>query len=197
MTQGVDPNDIYHNGAWYSRSGTGGLATYATDPSGNVTGLVTPQGTNNLLSFGNIATRCSLPTTVAAGQYYMNNRRRHFTATPITSLQLVIPNFYISQASGFEVGAGAATTVTASIEYPDGVYTQVKFSGNVSGTIPNLNYLVSDLTNVYIPAGASFYVRNWFYNPVAIVYDTSASTSLSINPNISKLPSVHSSNVLS
>ena len=31
MTQGVDPQDIYHNGAWYSRNGTNGNVAYATD----------------------------------------------------------------------------------------------------------------------------------------------------------------------
>jgi hypothetical protein len=39
MTQGVSPNDIYHNGAWYSRSGGGGPATYVMSADG-----VTPVG---------------------------------------------------------------------------------------------------------------------------------------------------------
>ena len=32
MTQGVDPNDIFHNGVWYNRSGGGGVVTAEVDP---------------------------------------------------------------------------------------------------------------------------------------------------------------------
>lgn len=47
MTQGIDPNDIYHAGAWYNRNGRGGPVQYEYDASGNVTGLVGPDGSVN------------------------------------------------------------------------------------------------------------------------------------------------------
>lgn len=32
MTQGVEPNDIFHNGVWYNRAGGGGVVTSEVDP---------------------------------------------------------------------------------------------------------------------------------------------------------------------
>lgn len=44
MPQGVDPNDIYHNGYWYSRNGTGGPATFATNSITGEVNLALPSG---------------------------------------------------------------------------------------------------------------------------------------------------------
>jgi hypothetical protein len=50
----------------------------------------------------------------------------------------------------------------ASIEYPVGTFTQLKWSGSTTGTIlPGAN-LLSDAATVSIPTGATFYVRAWF-----------------------------------
>ena len=49
MTTGVDPNDIFHNGYWYNRNGSGGPATLVTDSSGNVAGIADPVGGGNVL----------------------------------------------------------------------------------------------------------------------------------------------------
>lgn len=41
MTQGVEPNDIFHNGVWYNRAGGGGVVTSEVDP---VTGGISYSG---------------------------------------------------------------------------------------------------------------------------------------------------------
>jgi hypothetical protein len=38
-----DPNDIYHNSAWFNRNGNGGLANLQTDNAGNSTGIISPK----------------------------------------------------------------------------------------------------------------------------------------------------------
>jgi hypothetical protein len=86
-------------------------------------------------------------------------RSLHIAADNIASLQLVFANFYI--ALGGEVGGGTTATYTASIEYPVGTLTQVKFSGSVSGTAAPGALLVSDAVSVAIPQYASFFVRNY------------------------------------
>ena len=40
MTQGVAPNDIFHNGVWYNRSGGGGVVTAEVDPITGGIGLL-------------------------------------------------------------------------------------------------------------------------------------------------------------
>lgn len=41
---GIDPNDIFYNGAYYNRNGNGGPVTYNLDANGNPTGLKSPSG---------------------------------------------------------------------------------------------------------------------------------------------------------
>lgn len=49
MTQGVAPNDIFHNGVWYNRSGGGGVVTAEVDP---ITGRIElSAGGNKVVDF--------------------------------------------------------------------------------------------------------------------------------------------------
>jgi len=101
-------------------------------------------------------------------------RTSHTALVNITSAALVLQNFstktYNSDAPFVpDTGPGAATTVTASIEYPAGTFTQIKFSGLASGTIPNGDLLVSDYATVSIPKNAQFWTRRYYLNANAIV----------------------------
>jgi hypothetical protein len=85
---------------------------------------------------------------------------------------MVLPNWYVDEGPTYngtfdEVGPGATATVTASIEYPAGTLTQVKFSGQSSGTIANGGQLISDIFTIPggIPAGATFWERTYVTNP--------------------------------
>jgi hypothetical protein len=83
------------------------------------------------------------------------------------------PNFYVDGFGGgatyVEHGLGSASTITASVEYPAGTYTQIKFSGSSSGSIPNLSYLDGSCT-ISIPQGSKFYVRYFVNNASGVVF---------------------------
>lgn len=52
MPQGVDPNDIYHNGYWYSRNGTGGPVSYIADPITGIVSLLASSSALKTSAFG-------------------------------------------------------------------------------------------------------------------------------------------------
>lgn len=108
---------------------------------------------------GNVATRVDLPNQLGTTTPYANIKRGHYARDNITSLQLVIPNFYVkaSAATG-EIATGADATVAASVEYPIGTRTQVLFSTSTTGTITSGSFLISDAVSVTIPRDELFYV---------------------------------------
>ncbi len=108
---------------------------------------------------GQVATRCCMPNEKAGGGLkQVMSRTRHMARDTITSLQVAFANWY----GNAEVAIGADATVTASIEYPAGTFTQVLFSGVATGSIPNGSQVLSDATTVAIPDGADFFVRFFF-----------------------------------
>jgi hypothetical protein len=50
-------------------------------------------------------------------------------------------------------------TITASVEYPAGVFTQILFSGIAAGTVPDGGILASDALSISIPNGDRFWIR--------------------------------------
>ena len=104
---------------------------------------------------GAVATRFgTLNTTPQPGMNQVMGRKFHYARDDITSLKLAYSNFYAA-----DTPVGSAATVTASVEYPEGVFTQVLFGGLAAGTIPNGGLLLSDSVSVSIPNGAKFYTR--------------------------------------
>jgi hypothetical protein len=118
---------------------------------------------------GPVATSAVAPSAFLTSPKQMMNRSRHVATDAITSLQVIFPNFYVTGA-GVETSPGAAATITASIEYPAGTMTQVKFSASASGSIPSGGTLLSDACTVAIPSGATFWVRSYFTSTAGIVY---------------------------
>ncbi len=94
------------------------------------------------------------------------SRSMNWARDTLSRVAIIVPNFLVdvNGATFTEIGLGSAATVTASIEYPSGTFTQVKFSGSASGTVPNAGYLVSDFASVAIPKGAQFWVRMYNVN---------------------------------
>lgn len=109
---------------------------------------------------GLVATRCLAPISLNTTNKQLMTRSPHYSRTDITSLQIVIPNWYVNPSSTHaEIGSGADATVTASIEYPENTFTQILFSGNAAGTVPNASQLLSDAVSVTIPNNTLFWVR--------------------------------------
>lgn len=111
---------------------------------------------------GLVATNCTNCNAYTASNAYFMSRSLHTAAVNILSLSLVFANWAITfTPSAEDIVGGTTATYTASIEYPIGVFTQVKFGGSVSGTAASGAKLTSDAVAISIPAGANFFVRNY------------------------------------
>lgn len=131
---------------------------------------------------GQVATRTWIPNNFFATNKQQMSRVFHYARDNITSLQIVLPNFKIVSAGApnmGESGPGATATVTASIEYPTGTFTQVLFSGVASGTIADGGMIISDPVSVSIPNGAKFFSRVWYSCSTGVIYSGYATNGMS------------------
>lgn len=112
---------------------------------------------------GEVATRAAVPNFYSAGYKTFMSRSTHYARQTITSLQIVVPNFYVMSGTG-EVSSGGPATYTASIEYPAGTFHQIKFGGATSGVVAADTELLSDPVTVSIPNGQPFWVRMFYTN---------------------------------
>lgn len=129
------------------------------------TGLRSPmnvQGGGGPTFLRNMATRCRVPAarSVGAGFTPFMARHMHYARGNIINPALVFPNWYVTTANTDTV-SGAALTLTASIEYPIGVFTQVTFGGLSSVLVASGDNAVSDAIMLVIPDGALFGVRSY------------------------------------
>jgi hypothetical protein len=95
-------------------------------------------------------------------------RTAHVATENLNAIKVVFGNFYIN-SNVPDQGNSAAATITASIEYPAGTCTQIKFNGSASVTIPNINVAFSDYTTTSIPSGATYWIREWWSNPNGVL----------------------------
>lgn len=110
------------------------------------------------------ATRGNIAAS-GGGTGYLQTMTRsgHFMRSSVSKVKLLLGNFYVAGGSNWqESSVGGAITATASIEYPAGTFTQIKLSGSSTFTIPDLSTVVTDYANVSIPAGALFWVRQFW-----------------------------------
>lgn len=108
----------------------------------------------------NIATRCRPAGSQVTASTLCFGRTLHINRGGTqTALQLVYSNWWASFNG--EVANAQPLTVSASIEYPEGVYTQALFGGAATVAIAGGANAVSDVTNVGIPNGATFWVRTY------------------------------------
>jgi hypothetical protein len=123
---------------------------------------------------GPVATgRARLPTTSGGTNKQCMSRTFHYARDNITALKLVLGNWIADTSNAYggaggEVGTGAAATYTASIEYPEAVFTQVTLAGSPTMAVPDKTQIVTDFASVTIPRGAKFWVRMWANFPGAL-----------------------------
>lgn len=134
---------------------------------------------------GLVATRLHVAQTAYSGNHWLMARSNHVATDDITSLKVAFGNFYIQDGHMQEFGNDNAATVTASIEYPAGTFTQLLFSGSASGPIPavsssggttEVGVRISDYSSVTIPKGERFWVRFYFTNPGGIIHTVGQDT---------------------
>lgn len=126
---------------------------------------------------GIVASRCLMPNGNTGTSKQVMSRSAHYARDTISSLQLVYSNWRID--AGVETNPNPAGTITysAAIEYPEGVFTQVLWSGLTSVTIANGADSVSDAVTVAIANGALFWVRTYGVSVNARVFSTLAASS--------------------
>ncbi len=105
--------------------------------------------------------------SLSAGYQQMMSRTKHFAYEDIDAFSLIFGNWH---ASPVEADGGATLTLTASVEYPVGVFTQVRFSGSASGTISPGSNRASDTVSLEIPEGAEFWVRTYATCSAGVVH---------------------------
>jgi hypothetical protein len=108
---------------------------------------------------GQVSTRCRVSEGADASNKQAMARTYHIARDKLTSIQIIVPGWYVNPTTGLETALSADLTVTAAIEYPEGVYTQLKFGGASAGTVTAGGNLISDAASVPIPDGAKFFVR--------------------------------------
>jgi hypothetical protein len=118
---------------------------------------------------GAVATRGYVPDLTNGGSQQSMMRSIHVARDTITSLQVVYGNWY-AIPGGAETGLASSMSVTASIEYPVGTFTQVTFNNSATGSIASGATIVSDPVSVSIPRGAQFFVRSWKNSASGIIY---------------------------
>lgn len=173
----------------YSLQGPGGKTVpfmqFSKDSLGNVTGLVGPGGSTIAIGkvapyTGLVATKCGPPQSTNVAYQQLQGRTRHVAMDNLKSIQLVYSGWYVTNPRGnsnvSEVNSSAASTITASIEYPIGTIKQVTFANVAAGTLAPGGTLISDFVSVNIPIGAAFFVRVYQTNPTAILFIATGSS---------------------
>lgn len=121
---------------------------------------------------GIVASRCAVPSALAAVNKQLMSRSKHIAMDRLSSIRLVFANWYVkSSATIGENLPGASATFQAAIEYPSGtIAAVVNFGGAATGTAADGETLVSDAVAVNIPLGASFFVRTFVSSTAGILY---------------------------
>lgn len=119
-----------------------------------------------------VARRAQVASGSASTVQSLMSRSALLAETDISTLRIAWANW---QADTTLSGApGNVLTVKASVEYPAGVFTQVKFSGVAAGVAPPITTLWSDDLGVSIPKGSTFWVRTWQVGTVGILFNSLA-----------------------
>lgn len=121
---------------------------------------------------GLVATRCGNLHQSTSGTKTIMARSSHKAVTDISKLKIVTQNYIILRSNGDETGPGGTATVTASVEYPSGVFSQILFGGQVQGAMAANTLLESDYVRpaALIPKGATFWIRQFVVNSIAMLY---------------------------
>lgn len=110
---------------------------------------------------GPVATSAMIPNSenITASQSCMT-RKAHIARTSITNIRVAMANWFVTlnvPNPGSESGTDNSIAVQEWIEYPNGTYTPLTFSGISTATIQNLTTQLSDYLTLSIPNGTTFY----------------------------------------
>lgn len=130
---------------------------------------------------GLVASRNRMMVSHSTVQKQMMFRSAFIPTENLTVFRIALSAFYNAGKVGgnqADTGIGAATTITASIEYPSGTCTQLKFSASASSTIPDGGVVFTDSLTISIPSGSTAWLRGYWVNSAGIVYNNFQNTTL-------------------
>lgn len=139
--------------------GSPSLTAVATDLSSGSVGTSAAVVVSVASGLAPVATRSRVASSAALGTTAYMCRIATYSRDTLAAVQVAWPNWRVVNTNGGETGCGGVITIKASIEYPAGTFTQIKFAGSATGTIPNATTLLSDAAVVAIPIGAKFWIR--------------------------------------
>lgn len=134
-----------------------------------VSGAWTHGVNNNAVPYeGLVASRARLLTNLDTTNKYIGGRYGLLSPQALTSVRLVIGNYYLFG----DTGTGAPMTCTASVEYPAGTYKQETFSTSASATIANNTLVFGDYVTISagIPANTQFWFWGFCNSTGGVVY---------------------------
>lgn len=114
---------------------------------------------------GLVATRGTGPSGLRAETQAMA-RCASFTRSAVPRIKIVTPHWYNG-----ETAPGSTATVTASIEYPAGTFTQLKWSTATSATISNGGQVTSDYATISIPINTQYWIRQYIISASGVPWD--------------------------
>lgn len=129
----------------------------ASNASGSATAASVATATGTTLRI--IATRARACTSNAATNRQCNSRSFHVANDTISALKIAYANFQLTSAISTEQAQGSVCTLTASVEYPSGTFTQILFGGVASKAVADGDLIFSDSCTIAIPNGATFWIR--------------------------------------
>lgn len=134
---------------------------------------------------GLVATRCA-DCTASNGAASCMARTSHKAIVDIRKLKIAVQNFIVTPNGGTEgpsTGSGTST-ITASVEYPSGVFRQILFRGYYKASLGVQSIMESDYVEpaLMIPANATFWIRQFQVNTTNMTY-ADGSTVGALNAN--------------
>lgn len=118
---------------------------------------------------GQIATRCGANVITGGSARQIMSRSKHAARDNIFGLQMAFPNWHLTSSG--ESGSGGVIAVTASVEYPSGVFHQVTWGGSATVSIADLTTSpLSDPLPITIADGDEFFVKSYQSSLTGLVW---------------------------
>lgn len=123
--------------------------------------------------YAQVATNSRGPSSKAGSNKSIFSRSHHIARGEITEIAIRIPNWYSDRASTKLEFPNEGTAIWgASVEYPSGTYTRLRFSGKIRGGVMPGGDLISDFLAINIPDGTEFWIRTWCLTTGTIIFQT-------------------------